>query len=147
MLKEIKSLINNIIYDNKENWKFKLLSEWDSIVGSLSNKIRLEKIEDNILFIGVYEYQWMQELFIMQNTIIKSINSRLKNDYIKKVKFKIVDNNFKKFAKPTIYKNIEYKNAYNNIYIESIDNIKYIPLKNELQNYIRKCFYNNSFKV
>ncbi len=143
MLKDIKFLINNIIYNNNESWKFKLLSQWDFIVGNLNDRIRLESINGSTLIVGVYNYQWMQEFFAMQSYILSNINSHLDGYYIKRLKFKLVETNQPKFCylkfNPIKGQNIaDIKFPIENI----LDNISDDLLKKELSNYIKKCYFN-----
>lgn len=75
------------IFKNDE-WKFQLLSEWTSIVGNLSDKMRLEKIDNDTLVIGVYQATWLQELYLLSNVLLHSINKHLKHPHVKKLRFK-----------------------------------------------------------
>ncbi len=75
------------IFKNDE-WKFQLLSEWTSIVGNLGDKMRLEKIDNDTLVIGVYQATWLQELYLLSNVLLHSINQHLKYPHVKKLRFK-----------------------------------------------------------
>ena len=90
MIKNIANLVLELI-NPKKDWKFFLLDNWNSVVGDLSSRIRLEKIVDDIIFIGVYEAHWMHELFILSKYIIKNINNALQDEKIKSIKFKLVE--------------------------------------------------------
>ena len=73
--------------------------------------MRLEKIEGDTLIIGVYEPQWMQELFLLSRVLLNSVNSNLGHNYIRYLRFKLVEK--RKFK-------MEIKNNYS-----QISNFKY----------------------
>jgi hypothetical protein len=86
MARSLKNLLHGVF--KNENWKVKLLSEWDTIVGNLADKMRLEKIDDQTLFIGVYQSSWMQELYLLSNVLKKTINDHLGYNHVKHLRFK-----------------------------------------------------------
>jgi hypothetical protein len=89
MSKPIGSFLTKII--NQEHiWKTKLFGQWNSIVGNLKEKARIEKITENSLTIGVCHATWAQELFLLTPMIKKKINKILKEEKIKKINFKTV---------------------------------------------------------
>lgn len=137
----IKDILPNLI-DTKTNWKFYLLNNWSDIVGSLNTRIRLEKIYQDTLVIGVYESHWLQELFLLSKVLIKSINKRLEGEYISNLKFKLIEENNFTFKAKEI-NSINYKMPSNfkltreqELVLSRIeDNI----LKKELENFLIRC--------
>lgn len=89
MSKPIGSFLTKII-DQEHVWKTKLFGQWNSIVGNLKGKARIEKITDNSLTIGVCHATWAQELFLLTPIIKKKINKILKEEKIKKINFRTV---------------------------------------------------------
>lgn len=87
MAKIIQDILPSIF--NFDDWRIKLLQNWDTIVGDLRFKMKLEKIQENTVFIGVYETCWMQELYMLSKFIVKTINSKLGESYIKDIRFKL----------------------------------------------------------
>lgn len=73
------------------DWHLRLLKDWHIIVGSLQTRICLEKIEKDKVFIGVYEYYWMQELHMLSRFIIAKINNHLGKPYVAEIRFRVVD--------------------------------------------------------
>ncbi len=85
----LKDLLHKII-NTEKNWKIDLLYRWNDIIGSLHNKVRIEKIHDDILILGVIHSCWMQELYILSPLLIKTINEKLDQPHIKEIRFKHV---------------------------------------------------------
>ena len=85
----LKELLHAIIHPEK-NWKTDLLYRWRDIIGSLNSKVRIEKIYDDTLILGVFHSCWMQELYLLSPLLIKTINEKLDQPYIKQIRFKHV---------------------------------------------------------
>jgi hypothetical protein len=83
----LKDVLQTLIHPEK-NWKTDLLYRWNEIIGPLHNKIRIEKITDNTLILGVFHSCWMQELYLLSPLLIKTINEKLDQPYIKQIRFK-----------------------------------------------------------
>lgn len=83
---QIQELLNGIF--KNEQWKFQLLSNWGIIVGNLSDKMRLEKIDGDTLIIGVYQASWLQELYLLSHVLLQSINTQLKYPHVRHLRFK-----------------------------------------------------------
>jgi hypothetical protein len=97
----IKNLIDSLL-NKQDDWRIYLLQNWQSIIGALRNRIRLEKIQDTTLIIGVYESHWMQELYLLQRFIISTINKHLGYPRVMQLKFKLVENKNQEASKETI---------------------------------------------
>ena len=93
----IKDLIHTILPSDRD-WKLKLLQEWSSIMGNLSSHVRLEKIQEDCLILGVYDSSWMQELYLLTPFLLQTINEKLDQPRIKQLRFKYVSS-FKKEKK------------------------------------------------
>src|SRR5437762_7574752 len=83
----LKDVLHAVINPEK-NWKTDLLYKWNEIVGPLHNKVRIEKIHDDTLILGVFHSCWMQELYLLSPLLIKTINEKLDQPYIKQLRFK-----------------------------------------------------------
>jgi hypothetical protein len=83
----LKDILHAVINPEK-NWKTDLLYKWNDIIGPLHNKVRIEKIYDNTLILGVFHSCWMQELYLLSPLLIKTINEKLDQPYIKEIRFK-----------------------------------------------------------
>jgi hypothetical protein len=89
MALNLKELLHALIRPEK-NWKTDLLYRWHDIIGSLHSKVRIEKIYDDALILGVANSCWMQELYLLSPLLIKTINEKLDQPYIKQIRFKQV---------------------------------------------------------
>ncbi len=83
----LKDILHTVINPEK-NWKTDLLYKWNDIIGHLGNKVCIEKIYDNTLILGVFHSCWMQELYLLSPLLIKTINEKLDQPYIKEIRFK-----------------------------------------------------------
>jgi len=89
MAKEIKSCLHTILRKD-DNWKFQLLHQWPTLFGNLQTTIQLIKIQDDTLVLGIADSCWMQELYMLSNILIKTINKTLDQPRIKKLHFKTI---------------------------------------------------------
>ncbi len=87
MATDFKQLLQTIINPEK-SWKTDLLYRWHDIIGSLHSKVRIEKIDGDILILGVSHSCWMQELYLLSPLLLKTINEKLDQPYIKQIRFK-----------------------------------------------------------
>jgi len=85
----LKDLLPHLINPEK-SWKTDLLYRWREIIGPLHNKVRIEKIHNNTLILGVFHSCWMQELYLLSPLLLKTINEKLDQPYVKQIRFKQV---------------------------------------------------------
>lgn len=90
MATRVKDIIPSLI-TTKAEWHSSLLANWDSLVGKLHTRIRLEKIEGDLLVIGVYEVHWMQELHLLSQVLMDSLNTFLGASHVQQIRFKLVE--------------------------------------------------------
>ncbi len=79
------------LFERKIDWRMALLQHWNTVVGTLKTRIRLEKIYDDTLVIGVYESHWMQELHLLSSVLIESINTFLGEERVHHLRFMLVE--------------------------------------------------------
>lgn len=138
MILPLKEAIDKVL-EPENDWKLNLLKNWNVIVGSLKTRTRLEKINDDMLLIGVYEGHWMQELFLLSRVIINSINNFLGQKRIKTIKFKLVEE--KKKIK-TVIKLSEIKLKKVNLNYEqkkALENIPDEQLRAHMHSFLIRC--------
>lgn len=87
MATNLKELLQTLI-NPTSNWKTDLLYRWKDIIGPLHSKVRIEKIQNDTLILGVFHSCWMQELYLLSPLLIKTINEKLDQPYIKQIRFK-----------------------------------------------------------
>lgn len=85
----LKELLQSVI-NPKKSWKTDLLYRWKDIIGPLHTKVRIEKITQDTIFLGVFHSCWMQELYLLSPLLIKTINEKLDQPHIKDIRFKQV---------------------------------------------------------
>ncbi|MFT6765319.1 MAG: hypothetical protein ACJAZS_000194 [Alteromonas naphthalenivorans] len=142
MFKSLKHVLNGSFSMNTNSWKTKLLSEWPTIVGSLHDKITLEKIYEDTIVIGVYEAAWLQELYMLSSVLIKTINGHLDKPYIKKIRFKHATRieqkkNFKKTIKTQ--STPREKVTLNSLEARALLKIKDVEMRNSLHLFLSRC--------
>jgi hypothetical protein len=90
MSKNVGQLLVDIIPE-KHQWKMDLFQQWNSIIGSLADKVRIERIKDDQLILGVTHPAWAQELFLMSHVIKQKVNNALDHERIKNIQFRTID--------------------------------------------------------
>jgi hypothetical protein len=78
-------------FDNYTDWRFTLLKNWQTVIGPLHIHMRLERIENDTLIIGVYDVHWMHELYMLTRTIIRTVNQGLGGSHVRHLRFKLVE--------------------------------------------------------
>ncbi len=69
-------------------WHYTLLSQWQTIMGVLSLKAIIYKIEKSTVILGVYDSCWLQELYLLTPLLLDKINASLDNPHVKEIRFK-----------------------------------------------------------
>lgn len=89
-MNHIKNLVNQIVKSScpQTSWKNNIMQNWQEIMGPLSHKIFIEKIQKDCIILGVTDSCWMQELHMLSDVIKKKINENLEQPYIKTLQFK-----------------------------------------------------------
>jgi hypothetical protein len=72
------------------DWKWQLFKQWKEVVGPLHLHMRLERVDHDIVFIGVYDSHWMQELFMLSHDLRHSMNAKLDKPYINHIHFSLI---------------------------------------------------------
>ena len=83
----------------ENDWKVQLLSSWDTVMGNLASKVRLEKIQDDTLILAAHDSCWLQELYLLSDLLITQINNHLGQPRIRNLRFKKAGE-YKKKATP-----------------------------------------------
>ena len=143
MARSLKNLLNNVF--KNENWKVKLLSEWETIVGNLADKMRLEKIDNGMLFIGVYQSSWMQELYLLSNVLKKTINDHLGHPHVKQLRFKYAAKKKEKNSQQPLKKREQPKEfkpiSLSGTEQQALEVIKDPDLKKALPGFLSRCHH------
>jgi hypothetical protein len=78
-------LVNAIPKEHR--WKIRLFQGWHHVIGQLGDKVRIEKIYNNTLVLGVSHPSWAQELLMLSSILRKKVNDVLEEDRIKTIRF------------------------------------------------------------
>lgn len=142
MAEQITKFLNNFI-SPEYKWKAKLFENWQTIIGNLKDKAKIERIENNMLLIGVEHPAWAQELLFLSDFIKKRINNFLGKDYIKEIRFKVISFNkeisIKINKKNILTENHNKQSFLNKTEINTLSVIKDQELKNLLKEFYFKC--------
>jgi len=99
MAQSLKDLIPQVL-EKQDDWRMLLTRQWNSLVGSLKTRIRLEKIYDDTLVIGVYESHWMQELYLLSSVLQDKVNECIGEPRIAHLRFVLVEDKKREPRKP-----------------------------------------------
>ncbi len=151
MQKQIPESISKILSDifpKKEQWKIKLFQRWETIIGKLKDKVRIEKISSNLIVLGVIHPTWAQELHLLSDTLKQRINKVLGKEQIKRIQFKVVDlkkpfSTNKKTKKPTKTKviNPREKNLLSKEQQKILNKVNNKDLCLVLEQYYNRCIF------
>jgi len=86
----IKHILNSLLVRQEQDWRLYVVQNWTTIIGNLHTKMCLEKVVGDMLVIGVYDVHWMQELHLMSTMIIRTINAKLGDNRVSKLRFVLV---------------------------------------------------------
>ena len=135
----IQKILEELLSQN-DNWQLQLLQNWPAIVGSIRTKVQLLKIQEDTLVIGVLDSCWLQELYLLSPLLIKTINEKLDQPRIKKLRFKTVGITDKKEKKGAPKKNIVSKIVQlSSREQETLNGIKDEQLRQVLKDYLIRC--------
>lgn len=73
------------------DWQTNLARNWQCAVGDLASRMRLERVKDKLLIVGVYDSHWISELFMLAPRIIEKINNFLGAPYVTQIRFVIAN--------------------------------------------------------
>jgi hypothetical protein len=86
-MKSVKSIVQKVIPE-QHVWKFELFKHWDSIIGHLKNRVSIEKIDEDTLYLKVCHPAWAQELSMLAPLLKEKINAHLSGHKIKHIRIK-----------------------------------------------------------
>ena len=88
----------------QNSWQLILIKNWKEIIGTLSQHVRLEKIYDSTIVLGVYDTHWMHELYMFSNILLDKINDALEEPKVTHIRLRKVNRPPLKKKKPAISK-------------------------------------------
>ncbi len=90
------------------DWQTRLAREWPNVVGTLSERMRLEQVKGTMLVIGVYDSHWISELFLLTPRIIEEINKFLGSNQVTHLRF-VIAKRTSSHKKTEFFENSEQK--------------------------------------
>ena len=136
----IKNILEHLLGQHN-NWQLQLLHNWPTIVGSIRTKVHLLKIQEDTLVIGVMDSCWLQELYLLSPLLIRTINEKLDQPRIKKLRFKTVGITDKKEKKQAPNKKMSCSIVHLSAYEEeTLRGIKDEQLRQSLKDYLLRCY-------
>ena len=137
-----KKLLTTLV-DRNHAWKLTLFEKWDSIIGSMKDKVRIEKISQDALVLGVCHPTWAQELSFLAPMLKQKINTALQEERIKTVHFRIVPFAAKtKPLCPTINQttlDADEEHCFTFMEQSSLENVSSHELRQELAKFYVRC--------
>jgi hypothetical protein len=136
----LKSLLDAVL-KSEEDWRLRLVRQWPAIVGDLHSKMRLERVANDTVIIGVYDSHWMQELFMLSRVIIRTINGKLGAEHVAKLRFILAPTKEaqKKKMPESEVKNTGLRASMNVHQRKALKTIKDDQLQDALQNFFYRC--------
>lgn len=141
MYEPIKNILEAIFVEHQQGWNAYLLQNWPTIVGTLAQRMRLEKIVGDMLVIGVYDAHWMHELHMLSSTIMRTINAKLGDEKIKKLRFNLVERRTfkKKYPAPLLHEQPQKPVMFSKRETQALAHIKNKDLHEALKKYFERC--------
>src|SRR3989338_8474453 len=97
MIQPLKNFIHSIIPE-EHLWKLELFKQWNAIIGKMKDKVIIEKIDGETLYLCASHPVWAQELLLLTPILKEKINAFLPANTIKTIRI----NNKK--TKPLFFK-------------------------------------------
>lgn len=138
----IKNILSEIIKttDSQTMWKTIIMQNWQEIMGSIANKIFIEKITNDTIVLGVTDSCWMQELHMLSDILKTKINNSLDKPRIKTLQFKYSSKKLSRIQK--IKNNVPLPYEFKPLTEQekqALTNIKDNELSQALMRFLQKC--------
>lgn len=75
------------IIPEEHRWKLELFTLWNTIIGHMKNKVSIEKIDNDILYLNVSHPAWAHELHLLSPLLKKKINAHFAQQKISTIRF------------------------------------------------------------
>ncbi len=138
-------LLQQVLPQN-HRWQVVLLQQWDSIVGNLKTHIRLEKIHNETLIIGVTNTAWMQEMYLLSDLLLNKINITLDQPRIKQLRFRYAPPiTYKKKLRHVCLSKVTIPNVLSYSEKRALEQIKDSSLQSALEQFLVRCRSKDSY--
>ena len=139
-MQNVKNILDTLLQPSIHNeaWKLNLIKNWPSIIGSLHDKVSLQKIHATSVVLGVHDSSWIQELYLLSKLILKKINNSLDQPRILTIRFQCIEKKEIKAQQKTkivVKKKIELKPQE----FKALEKINDPQLSDALQGFLQRC--------
>jgi hypothetical protein len=128
-----------IVLQSSDVWQEKLLREWPYFVGDLHSRMRLERIVQDTVYVGVYDVRWLHELHCLSSMIMDGINKKLGGPFIKKIIFRNARPKKNIKTGQHIQLNVSHISSLSERELKTLREIKDQELQQALLHYRLKC--------
>jgi len=140
-MENVKNILDSLLRPStqQEAWKLNLIKNWPTIIGSLHEKVSLQKINATSVVLGVYDSCWIQELYLLSKLILKKINNSLDQPRILTLRFQCVEKKEHITQKKKTVDHQEKKITLNAQESIALQKIRDPQLSDALQGFLKKC--------
>lgn len=140
----IKNFVIQIVKSSnpEHDWKSTIMQNWNTIIGSLTSKVFIEKIHNDTITLAVTDSCWMQELHLLSEIIKEKINQTLSEPRIQVIRFKYATKKTHNTQKKLINTTHPFvPKQLNNQEQEALNCIKDPELSQALMRFLQKCHH------
>ncbi len=140
-MQNVKNILDSLLQPSSqtEAWKMNLIKNWPTIIGSLHEKVSLQKINATSVVLGVYDSCWIQELYLLSKLILKKINASLDRPRIETLRFQCIEKKEQIAQKKAAMQRPERTTALKPKEILALQKISDPELSAALEGLLRKC--------
>ncbi|MDZ4330317.1 MAG: DciA family protein [Flavobacterium sp.] len=140
-MQNVKNILDSLLQPSSqtEAWKMNLIKNWPTIIGSLHEKVSLQKINATSVVLGVYDSCWIQELYLLSKLILKKINNSLDRPRIETLRFQCIEKKEHIVQKKAAMQRTERITALKPKEISALQKIHDPELSAALEGILRKC--------
>jgi len=140
-MQNVKNILNSLLQPSVHNeaWKLNLIKNWPTIIGSLHDKVSLQKIHTTSVVLGVHDSSWIQELYLLSKLILKKINDQLDKPRILTLRFQCIEKKEMIHQQKSKTISIKKKRDLKPLEIKALQKINDPELSQALQGFLQRC--------
>lgn len=140
-MENVKNILDSLLQPSIHNeaWKLNLIKNWPIIIGSLHEKVSLQKIHATSVVLGVHDSSWIQELYLLSKIILKKINSNLDSPRIVTLRFQCIEKKETIVKKKPVIFSIKKKRDLQPQESKALSKINDPQLSSALQGFLQRC--------
>ena len=140
-MQNVKNILNSLLQPSvhHEAWKLNLIKNWPTIIGSLHDKVSLQKINASSVVLGVHDSSWIQELYLLSKLILKKINDQLDKPRIITLRFQCIEKKEVAHKQKSKVFSIKKIRELKPLEIKALQKINDPELSQALQGFLQRC--------